>query len=197
MRQLILFAAVLLFAAGSTYADIARPEPTKEPKPSRSIVTRMSIKLDENAKEARLIIPKAQVKQLRAALDQMEDGQDDTAAAASESSITRTQTIVSGAFISLAFIFGGLWFIRSGHASTKAGKTIVVITVLTAVGSAATFVYANAGPPFVARSITGKMFVPEMHIYNGGWGTVRLEVGSQSQVELIVPNPPDKPKSEE
>ncbi len=197
MKMTALLGALLLFASGTVFADIARPEPTKTPKPAKSIVTGMSIKLDANAKEARLIIPKSQVKQLRAAIDAMDADSDNTAAITATGPFSRTQTIVSGAFLSLAIVFGGLWFVRSGRAATKTGRTLVVLAALAAFGSAATFVYANAGPPAEARSITGKMFVPAMHMYNGGWGTVRLETGDQTQIELIVPNPPDKPKSGE
>ncbi len=189
---------MFLLASIAAFADISRPQPTKTPKPSssKSIETGMSIRLDANAKEARLIIPKSQVKQLRAALDDMDDS-DNTAAVTAPAAMSRTQTIVSGMFLSLAIVFGGIWFVRSGKATTKAGKTLVILALLAGIGSAATFVYANAGPPAEARSITGKMFVPAMHMYNGGWGTVRLETGDQTQIELIVPNPKDTPKSEE
>jgi hypothetical protein len=189
---------MFLLASIAAFADIARPAPTKTPKPnsSKSIETGMSIKLDSNAKEARLIIPKSQVKQLRAALDDVDDA-DNTAAVTTPAGMSRTQTIVSGMFLSLAMVFGGIWFVRSGKASTKTGKTLVIFALLVGLGSSATFVYANAGPPAEARSITGKMFVPAMHMYNGGWGTVRLETGDQTQIELIVPNPKDAPKAGE
>lgn len=195
MKQVILAATLLLTFTLAGFADIARPEPAKtpKPKPSKSIETGMTIRLDADAKEARLIIPRSQVKQLRAELEQMDDGSDDTAAATT-GGVSRTQTIVSGTFLSLAFVFGGIWFVRSGKASTKNGKTLVVLAVLAGVGSAATFVYANAGPPPEARTITGKMFTEAIHMYGTGWGTVKLEAGDNTQIELIVPNPPDKAK---
>lgn len=198
MKRLICLTTLFLMGSATAFADIARPEPTKTPKAnsSKSIVTGMSIKLDADAKEARLIIPKSQVKQLRAALDDIDDS-DNTAAVTAPTGMSRTQTIVSGMFLSLAVVFGGIWFVRSGKATTKAGKTLVILALLAGIGSAATFVYANAGPPSEARSITGKMFVPAMHMYNGGWGTVRLETGDQTQIEFIVPNPKDKPKADE
>lgn len=198
MNRIICLTMIFLLTSAAAFADIARPQPTKTPKPnsSRSIVTGMSIKLDADAKEARLIIPKTQIKELRAALDQMDDT-GDTAAVTAPAGMSRTQTIVSGMFLSLALVFGGMWFVRSGKAATKTGKTLMILAVLAGIGSAATFVYANAGPPAEARSITGKMFVPAMHMYNGGWGTVRLETGDQKQIELIVPNPKDTPKGDE
>ncbi len=190
---------MVLLVSVAALADIARPQPPKEPKPnsSKSIETGMSIRLDSEAKEARLIIPKSQIKQLRAQLNQLDDGSDNTAALISPGSFSRTQTIVSGSFLSLALIFGGIWFVRSGKSATKTGKGLVVLAVVAGIVSAATLVYANAGPPQEARSITGKMFTQAVHMYGTGWGTVKLEAGDKNQIELIVPNPPDKSKTDE
>ena len=192
MKRTIFLSIVVLTFAAATFADIARPEPAKTPKvkPSKSIVTGMSIRLDSEAKEARLIIPKSQIKQLRAELDQMDDDADNTAMATTPGTFSRTQTIVSGMFLSLALVFGGMWFVRSGKAATKAGKSLVILAVVAGIGSAATFVYANAGPPSEARSITGRMFTPAVHMYGRGWGEVRLETTStKEQIELVVPDP--------
>ncbi len=196
MKRIICMTILILLASMAAFADIARPEPAKTPKqkPSKSIETGMNIRLDPDAKEARLIIPKSQIKQLRAELEKLDDDSDNTAAVATPGSFSRTQTIVSGTFLSLALVFGGMWFVRSGKAATKTGKTLVILAVLAGVGSAATIIYANAGPPPEARSITGKMFSQAVHIYRAGWGTVRLEAGDKTQIELIVPDPPDKPK---
>src|SRR4051812_7685376 len=108
MKRLILIIAFAAIAAGSALADIARPDPAKTPKtkPSTSIATAMDIRLDPDAKEARLIIPKSQLKQLRAQLDGLDDADDNTAAVTTPS-FSRTQTIMSGAFLSLAIVFGG------------------------------------------------------------------------------------------
>ena len=96
------------------------------------------------------------------------------------------------AVLSLAFVFSGIWFVRSGRAASKAGKGAVAIVVISFVATTATFVFANAGPPSEARSITGKMFAPAVHMYGFGWGKVKLEVSDddKSSVRLIVPNPP-------
>ena len=199
MKHLICLTVLVLFAAAAAFADIPRPEPAKTPKPnsSKSIETGMTIKLDSEAKEARLIIPKSQIKQLRAELEKMDDDSDNTAAVTSPGSFSRTQTIVSGSFLSLALVFGGMWFVRSGKAATKSGKGLVILAVVTGIVSAATLVYANAGPPQDARTINGKMFTQAVHMYGTGWGVVKLETRDQKQIELIVPNPPDKPKTDE
>ena len=104
------------------------------------------------------------------------------------------QTIVSGMFISLAIVFAGIWFARSGKLSTRtaAGSIVLVFAGL------AVIVYGNAGPPSEARSITGKMFSPAMHIYKFGGGKIKLEVSEdEDQVQLIVPDPQEsKPAAE-
>ncbi len=101
--------------------------------------------------------------------------------------------------MSLALVFGGMWFVRSGKAATRSGKALVILAVIAGVGSAATFVYANAGPPPEARSITGKMFSQAVHTYKYGSGKIRIETKDDDAggVELIVPDPKDKPKADE
>jgi hypothetical protein len=182
MKNPIFFLLILLTFTAVSFADIAQPEKPK--RPGKSIDTSLSIRLDRDAKEARLIIPRSQLQQLRAELDQI-DG--DTSVAASLGGV---QTIVSGVLLSLAFVFGGLWFMRSGATSSKA---VAGVAIVMAVGSVASFVYGNAGPPPEARTISGKMFSQSVHIYKQGWGKIKLEVSNEAtSPELIVPDPPDK-----
>jgi len=190
MKRIICLTTLVLLAAVAVFADIARPDPTKTPKPTKGVTTTMLIRLDRNATDAKLIIPKSQIKQLRAELEQLDDDSDNTAAVTQPSSFSRTQTIVSGAFLSLALVFGGMWFVRSGKAATKSGKTFVILAVLAGTGAAATFVYANAGPPPEARTITGKMFSQSVHMYKFGSGKIKVETSATGDaVEFIVPDP--------
>jgi hypothetical protein len=196
MKRQFCMLAVIILASTAVFADVARPDKTPnrvpKPKPTPGVMTHMEIKLDRNATEARLIIPKQQLKQLRAELEQLDDGSDSTAAA-STVSFSRVQTIMSGAFLSLAFIFAGIWFARSGKAATKTGKSLVVLAAIAGAASAVTFVYGNAGPPPEARSITSKMFAQGVHYYKMGWGEVRLEIGEGEQINFIVPDPQPSP----
>jgi len=189
MKKIFWMVAVTLFLSTGVFADIAKPQTTKG---KAAIETTLDIRLDANAKEARLIIPRSQIKQLRAELESLDDGSDNTAALVGGSGISRMQTIMSGLFLSLAFVIGGVWFVRSGRASTKAAKGGVAGIVILFVATAATFVFANAGPPAEARNITGKMFTPAVHMYGFGWGKIKLEVSDddKDRVRLIVPNPP-------
>jgi hypothetical protein len=184
-------AATFLFSTAA-FADIAKPAHSPNSKGKAAIETTLDIRLDADAKEARLIIPRSQIRQLRAELESIDNGSDNTAAMVGDAEMSLTQTIMSGLFLSLAFVVGGVWFVRSGRASTKAAKGIVAAIVICFVATAATFVFANAGPPSEARSITGKMFTPAVHMYGFGWGKVKLEVSDDDRnaVRLIVPNPP-------
>lgn len=199
MKRLICTTTLLLLTSIAVFADLPRPEksPGSVKKPGKAIDTTLRIRLDRNATEARLLIPKSQIKELRAALDDL-DGDDASTAATSVASYSRTQTIVGGIFLSLAFVFGGIWFVRSGNNLKKPGRTIAMLAIATGIGSAATFVYANIAPPLEARTITGKMFAPSVHAYGRGSGKIKLEVvDSPLSPELIVPNPKDEPRAEE
>ena len=183
MRKIFLSGLILLSVASVTVANIANPDLAKR----KSIDTSLTINIDAKAKEARLIIPRSQLKQLRAELESL-DGEDGTNPHVA-ATVGRVQTIVSGALLSLALIFGGLWFVRSGW--KKNSKAVVATAVLLTGGSIATIVYGNAGPPPEARSITGKMFTQSVHMYKGGWGAIKLEVSDTARnPELIVPDTP-------
>jgi hypothetical protein len=78
----------------------------------------LTIRLDKDAKQARLIIPKSAVRELRAQLDDL-DQDGNVTAAASVGGVSRIQTIMAGVFLSLAIVFGGVWFTRSKRSGQK------------------------------------------------------------------------------
>ncbi|HKP71069.1 MAG TPA: hypothetical protein VJV05_17410 [Pyrinomonadaceae bacterium] len=180
MKNTLLFVLLLGAAASSAFANIADPSLGK----TKSIDTRLHISIDGKAKEAKLIIPRSQLRQLRAELDAVDGGSDSTATAGI--SLSGTQTIVSGALLSAAFIFAGLWFVRSG---SKPRGAVVAGAGLLTLASVATIVYGNAGPPPEARVINGKMFTQAVHMYKQGSGPIKLEVSDKVDTpELIVPD---------
>ena len=175
------FSILLLLTALSSaaVANIADPSLGK----SKSIDTTLSISIDGKVKEAKLIIPRSQLRQLRAELETLDGGSDIAAAGLTFSG---TQTIVSGVLLSLAFMFGGLWFVRSGSKHVRAAVAGSGILVLVSV---ATMVYGNAGPPAEARVINGKMFTDSVHMYKQASGPIKLEVSDTVRnPELIVPD---------
>ncbi len=195
MKKLLLLTALALFTSTAAFADIAPPRPEKTPKPKPGVSTTMEIMMDKTAKEAKLIIPKSQIKQLRAELESLDDDSGNTAAVTGGS--TRLQTIVSGAFLSLAFVFGGMWFVRSGKASTKGGKALAAAAILGGIGAATTVVFANVGPPPAARNITSKLFDQKIfQPYGFAYGKIKIETTDGNQVKLIVPDVTEKPAGE-
>lgn len=196
MKQLICITTLIILAAVAAFADIARPgqSPNRVEKPVPGLSTTLSIKLDRNATEAKLVIPKSQVKQLRAELELL-DSDDNTAAVSSTNSFSRTQTMISGLFLSLAVVFGGMWFVRSGRAGTGTTRTLVILAAIAGFGSAATLVYANIGPPPEARSITSKLFDQNVFSpYRFASGKIKVETsGNGNVIQLIVPDPPKTP----
>jgi hypothetical protein len=189
MKRIFCLLALVMMLALNTFADVRFetpvPKPTKTPKQLKSIDTTLSIRLREDAKEARLLIPKSQIKQLRMELAELDDESDEPSAL----SFTRTQTIVSGLFLSLAFVFGGVWFARSRKPDLKANKTLAVGAILFLSGAFATIAFANVGPPIEARSITGKIFSDAVHQYNQASGKIKVETTNEEYgIQLIVPD---------
>lgn len=194
MKRIIALTLVMMLGSIVAFSDIARPDPkpTKSPKVMYNATADMSITLDRNASRPVLKIPNSTMKQLRAELEQ-DGGNDDTAAVATNDGLTlsRTQTIMSGAFLSLALVFGGFWFIRSGKAASKGVRNLVILGVISAVAFTATFVYANIGPPPVS-GITNKIF-NKSAMLGGAYAhenNVRIERTDGDTIELVIPDPP-------
>lgn len=194
MNKILSLCAILILCSVAILADVRPPE-TPKPKANKSIETYFSIKLDKNAKEAKLVIPKSQLKQLRAELEQLDNEQDSNATATN--GFSRTQTIIGGMFMSLAVLFGGVWFTRSRKIDSKSGKTLIAGAVLFSIGSLATIAFANAGPPPELRQITGKLFDKKVFGYwNYAGGKIKLEVSDKEQSpQLIVPDVPEEKKT--
>ena len=190
MLKSTILAAALFLLTVTAYADIPRPDrtPTKGKTPA-TVDTHLSIQLDRDAKEARLIIPRGQLRALRAEIDALDEGANATAGLVSADSASRFQIIVSGVLLSLAIVFGGIWFTRQGRISAKASRSAAVAMVVLAGGALATIVYGNAGPPADAREITSKMFSPALHVYKFGGGKIKLEISDDAPTpKLIVPD---------
>jgi hypothetical protein len=188
MKKILSSVAFVALFSLTAFADVRLPDtpkPTPAPKQKKAIESNLEIRLDRNANEAKLIIPKSQLKQLRAELEELDNDADTTASLG----VTKTQTIVSGLFLSLAFVFGGVWFVRSWKMDGKINKTIAAGAVLFLVGSAATIVFGNAAPPPRSR-LDGKLFNKEMfRVWNLAYGKVKIELSeSENSIQLIVPD---------
>lgn len=179
-----MFTLAFSFAAS---ADIARPDSKNKPakKPAKQVEADMVIRLDATATEAKLIIPKTHLPKLRAELELLDEESEDNTASVTTGT-QRLQTIVGGTFLSLAFVFGGFWFVkRNGKGAAAAG----VIALVIGSGAAVSLVYANiAPPPPSARKITSKIFDANViRPYGFVSGKVKMEIGDTDTIELIVP----------
>jgi hypothetical protein len=186
--SLLAFCALFTLAsfADVRLPDALKPTPDKTPKAIAPVDATMNIRFSNSDKTARLIIPRSQLKQLRAELEEL-DGEAGTTTAAT-AGLTRTQTVASGAFLSLAFVFGGVWFVRAGKAASKKGRIAAAGAFLFFSGAFATIAFANIAPPQSAP-ITSRIF--DAGAFNnalGVQGPIKIEISdSSSWVQLVVP----------
>ena len=196
--RLIALVALLFAAAIPASANIAPPNmPTKPPRQTTGAPIRMQLRPDADAKEAKLIIPRKVLQQLRAELDGgAEDPQAAAAAAAvasGGSNLSSTQTAVAGVFLSLSLVLGGVWLARARAPGRRVSRVASALAFAALGGAAASgvAVYANAGPPPSARSLTSKILSPDLS-YWGASGVVKIEIADdESLIMLVLPKGKD------
>lgn len=186
--------ALVVAAASPAFANIAPAQPGTggRSKPGKSVSARMQLRPDAKAKEAKLIIPRAVLQQLRAELDGDGGGTNAAASVApSGFNLTPTQTAFAGLCLSLSLVFGGVWFVNSRAAGKRTARVAASVAVVALLGAAAAgaVVYGNAGPPAYARSLNSKILVPETTYYGGPYGNVKVEITDESgdYIELRLP----------
>ncbi len=187
---IVVFIALFSFAV---FADIRMPEPpTPKPTATPKVVTGKQVELmidvTSEVSEPTLVIKKSSVKNLRAALDEAE-GIDNLANVSNEtdsklgSSIGSIQTIIGGLFLSLAFVFGGVWFVKN-----KPNKTTVALFLVAFFGASTVLVWGNIAPPRLF-SISKNIFADEIQRFGYARGMVRVKVVAESNadIKLLVP----------
>lgn len=186
---------ILLFIITATFAfaDISVPEtPKPTAKPEKAFRTRLVLRTSSNVEEPTLTIPRSAIKELRAQLDEIES-ETDTNASVNSPNYTKTSAIVSGLFLSLAFVFGGVFLLRN-----KPTKMSIGLILLAICSASATIIYANVAPPII-QSLDGNLFSDKMkQSYRGATGTVKVKVVKESsQIELAIPRGDEKLKTED
>lgn len=184
-----LFMIITLFSL-SAFADIARPKEEKQKDTDANI----RIYLDDDAKEAKLVISRELINKL---------ANQEIAANSSQNyglGFSRTQTIVSGLFLSLALVFGGVWFSRSKNLG-KTANIAMGIGIFAMLGVFGTIAFANVAPPTYGK-LTGKVFSEGMQNQRVAYGQIKIEIdeeGSPDRILLVVPNEkkPAKPNKNE
>jgi hypothetical protein len=183
------FLMLLLIGFVSTRADVPTPNSNRVRRQSRPNPIYMQIQPAESAGDAKLVIPRDILQQLRASLDDT-DQQD--AASVTSNGRQNSRTIIAGIFLSISLAFGGVWLMRSGATSGKLARTAAVITLIGASGVATGIALGNAGPPPLARSLTSKILTPELQWW-GAYGKVTVEVVAEGDhITLVLPNMKEK-----
>lgn len=191
MKKFILPVFLMLFAfAPSAFADIALPKPTptpvsKQTAKKKGVESRMTIRVGEEGSDTTLYLPRSTYKQLRAEFD--DDAEESNMAAAQTNT---TNTIIGGSLMSLALIFGGVWFVRSGKSGGKVAAGLLIFALF---GAGATVVFANMAPPS-SRKISSDMFSSEIQRFGYASGKIRIVVDDSQEpgnVTLVVSK--DKP----
>lgn len=170
--------SIFMLASLTVFADEAPPP--KIVKSMRSTM-RIQVAYEENAKEARLIIPQKDWKKLRAEIDG-----NDSLNAANRFGLTRTQTVMTGLFLSLAFVFGGVWIVR--NRGTNKNKVVIGIAFLAVCGAIATVSFANIAPPRISN--LNDSILSEAVREDGTSGAIKIEVVDGTyydSITLILP----------
>lgn len=192
MKKILFLSILITMFSIAVFADIRLPDnikPTPETKSNPNKKEKnilLMIRVNPNVNEPTLRIPRSAVKDLRAQLDEIE-GND--ANYASGFNISRTQTLMSGLFLSAAFIFGGVWALR-GKSLGKNQKIVSGLLIFTFLGASAFTVFANVAPPPL-QGLNGSLFSDKMkNSWRGAVGNVKVEIDEKSSsktVELVIP----------
>jgi hypothetical protein len=184
----------LMVATVPAFGDIPNPNANKKRTTKDSaLMSPMRIEPNDQASEAKLVIPRDVLRQLRASGDVNDSGNPE-AAVIGYSGLSRTQTVMAGIFLSLAFAFGGVWFVNTRKRPEGFTRVALGIALLSFSGLTTTVVLANMGPPSVARSLTSRILIPDAQWY-GVYGSVKVEVVNDGdQITLVLPKPKDQPK---
>src|SRR5262245_7121469 len=210
MKRSIRCATLVAFLLGTVSLALADVDVPKSINPKKKPVgaTTMRIATDEDVSQARLVIPRSLLQQLKAEVDG-----EDTEQIAETGSIStpfttlgNTQTMVAGLFMSLAILFGGAWVLRSRRQTGKLSRVQAGVAVLLVAGAIASIaasmtysIYANAGPPPIARSLTSRILTRELQWW-GAYGQVKIVVVNskddyRDEIRLILPKVKDDKKT--
>ena len=188
VNSLILIAILSIIAL----ADIRPPEIPKKPQvtPTKGKQVELFVQTSTEVTEPTLVIKKSSTKLLRAALDEAEGLENNLAQTESTQPnfTASTQTVVGGLFLTFAFVFGGVWLVRSKKPSKAAVGLFLVGVFVT--GTA--LVFGNIAPPRIF-GINQNMLSQEFQSRSGAnaRGKVRVKIVSgtaaDSDIKLLIP----------
>lgn len=198
MKKILSSILLLLMSASFAFADISpgnskikpKPKPTGAQEPEKVISGKMYIRVRSDAKEPILTINRSTLNRLRAAIDEADDAQQQALATSDERyfNFSRAQTIVSGLFFSLAFVFGGVWMFRAKGKSPKLAMSLIALAVLSASAGVA---FANTPPSYVV-SLTSRIFSQSTYAYGWAEGNIKIKIvdddSDRYDVSLQIPD---------
>ena len=199
MKKLLLILALTTIFSCFVLADIA-PPPTPKPAPKGKQVE-MFVDVTSDVTEPTLVIKKSSTKLLRAALDEAEGLENNLAQTETvkPNSTASAQIVIGGMFLTLAFVFGGVWLVRF----KKPSKTVVGLFLVGIFATATILVVANIAPP-KRFGIDKYMFSPEFHSGRGAMarGKVQVKIVDDSSsispdIKLLVPMNSEKTTNKE
>jgi hypothetical protein len=189
--------AALLFASLPAFADIALPKsPTPPPdgEVRRDLPhTQMTIERVEGLREARLQIPRTQLRWINGMA-----GETGAASAAWPGPLGGAATVVGGLFLSLSVILTGLLLERSRRRLAGGGRVAAsLLACVCAAGLAGVAAYANAGPPPGYRAQNPGTLVKAASAGTLS-GSIRIEVVEEGAgLKLLLPAKSPKGGGEE
>jgi hypothetical protein len=190
MKRLFCLLALIVLFSTIVLADIP---PAKNPA-SKGNQVELLVEVTSEVTESTLVIKKGSSKLLRAALDEAEGLNENVAQTekVQTTSTAPTQTVFGGIFLTLAFVFGGVWLVRS-----KPSKTVIGLFLVGIFAAGSVLVFANIAPPR-RFGIDRFMFSQEFQSRSGASarGKVRVKIIDDSSsaspdMKLLVPKNPE------
>jgi hypothetical protein len=175
--------ALMLAAAVTAYADIAKPKPSPASEPKQVMNTGMEIVPDAKVYQAHIQISQSTITELRDALN---------AGTTSRSFSERikqspTGTIVAGLLLFMSVSFAGVWFARSASLQSRGQKAAAAVLIsIATLGAAAIITRANAGPPpgYLWRNLPKNLSAGQT---THGGVIVEIVPDGGTAIKLIIP----------
>lgn len=190
MKKIFSLLALTAIFAIAAFADIRPPDTPKPKATPTGKQVELFVQTSTEVTEPTLVIKKSSTKLLRAALDEAE-GIDSSLAQNDGEKITSTiptRTVFAGLFLTLGFIFGGVWFVRA----KKPSKTMVGLFLVGIFATGTVLVFANIAPPRIF-GISKNMLSDEFKSRSGASarGKVRVKIvngnAADSDIKLLIP----------
>ncbi|REJ75609.1 MAG: hypothetical protein DWQ47_09060 [Acidobacteria bacterium] len=168
MKKFVILFSLLLSVSAAAFADELPP-----PKNTDPVAGTLTIVLDKEAKEPKLLISQI-------TLEELYNGSESAGLA----SVSRTQALFGGLLLSISFVIGGVWLarrrVRSAGVAAGLIFTFATGTVL---------ISANVGPPAAYRSINSGLFSEGMQNQKYAGGPIKVQVSTEiaDGARLIIP----------